>query len=224
MRTIVIGDIHGRINSLIGVLELSKYNPQNDRLICIGDYVDGGAKAYEVVDYLLELDDISERVNIFILGNHDKLFLDILEFDFESFRDRKIIEEIHWEWYNNGGMATYNSYLSRSDEDIIRHKNQFFNKLSYYYEEDNKLFVHAGYDFNTDIKKSYDSKKEELLWDRHLYKSSITDHSDSMKKSQYGGYNKIILDILQPLFMEMIPHELDVMLSILTKDAKYMVS
>jgi|GEM_PF-4319259 len=37
MRILVIGDIHGKIGSLTGVLDLAKYNYKEDRLICIGD-------------------------------------------------------------------------------------------------------------------------------------------------------------------------------------------
>ena len=193
MRTLVIGDIHSRLDSLKGVLKLSNYNPESDRIICIGDYIDGGKYAYEVADYLLELDENSRRENIFLLGNHDYTFLNILEDGMDKFRDRERIEEVHWEFYNNGGMATYDSYISKSDEEIIHHREQFFKKLKYYHVEDNKLFVHAGYDFNDTIENCYREDKNQLLWDRHLYKSSINDHSDSSSKTKFGPWDTIFI-------------------------------
>jgi len=127
------------------------------------------------------------------MGNHDQIFLDILKEGFKSFRDRSTIEDVKWEWYNNGGMATYDSYIRQSDEEIKRHKELFYTKLKYYHEEDNKLFVHAGYDFTENIADCYQEDKSQLLWDRHLYKSSISDHSDSVKGTKFGGYDKIYI-------------------------------
>jgi len=193
MRTLVLGDIHGHFKSLVGLLQLVNYNNLSDRLICIGDYVDGGADSFEVVEHMLEIDMQSERENIFLIGNHCKTFLDVLDLGLSHFRDRERVEEAHWQWYNNGGMATYDSYIVHSDEEIIRHREQFFRRLKYYHLEDNKLFVHAGYDFTKDIESCYNENKEELLWDRHLYKSAITDHSDNSKGRKFGDYDKIYI-------------------------------
>lgn len=190
-RTLVIGDIHSRLASLKGVLDLAQYDPQTDRLICIGDYIDSGNEAYEVVEFLLACQDKTPLENIYLLGNHDKMFLDILEHDFEVFRDRKIIEETHWEWYSEGGINTYDSYIKRSDANIKRHLEHFYKKLKYYHIESNKLFVHAGFDTHLSIEASFQQNPDLLLWDRDLYKSAINDHSDKVIK--FGGYDKIYI-------------------------------
>jgi len=193
MRTLVIGDIHGKLDSLNGVLEIASYNAAIDRIICIGDYVDGGPHSYETVELLIDLNLRSEDNNIYIMGNHDFTFLQILEYDFEAFRDRRAIEEMQWEWYTGGGMATYDSYIKRSDEEIIRHREQFFKKLKYYYEENNKLWVHAGYDYTMTIEESFLHDADNLLWDRQLYQSSINDHGAKEKSKQFGPYEKIYI-------------------------------
>ena len=193
MRTLVIGDIHGRLDSLEGLLKISDYNPKSDRLICIGDYIDTGQQSYEVVELLLKLNEESEDNNIYILGNHDKCFLDIIEYDMEAFRDRRATEEMHWEWFSTGGAETYNSYIKQSDEDILRHRELFYKKLKYYHEEDNKLFVHAGYDYNMTIEESYNDNSDNLLWDRHLYMSAINDNRDDSASKQFGAYKKIYI-------------------------------
>ena len=193
MRTLVIGDIHGQLESLKGVLDLAAYNLSTDRLICVGDYIDGGFSAYEVIEFLLQLDSDSLHENIFLMGNHDKMFLDILEDDNEIFRNRRLVKEEKWEWYSGGGLPTYDSYIMKSDEEITRHKVEFYSKLKYYHEENNKLFVHAGYDFHTSIQTSYKENIQVLIWDRHLYKTAITDHSDGSSDIKLGGYDKIYI-------------------------------
>ena len=50
MRTLVIGDIHGRYNALKQVFNSSKFDYERDRLILLGDIVDGGVNAYLVIE------------------------------------------------------------------------------------------------------------------------------------------------------------------------------
>ena len=54
-RTIVIGDIHGALKALDQLL--TKIAPQiQDRIIFLGDYVDGWSESAQVVQYLIQLD------------------------------------------------------------------------------------------------------------------------------------------------------------------------
>ena len=70
MKTFVIGDIHGGLKALIQVLE--KANPKKkDRLIFLGDFVDGWSESMEVIDYLIKLN--HKFSCIFLRGNHDDL-------------------------------------------------------------------------------------------------------------------------------------------------------
>lgn len=54
MRTLVIGDIHSGLKALQQVLEKSEVSTE-DRLIFLGDYVDGWSDAVETVSFLIEL-------------------------------------------------------------------------------------------------------------------------------------------------------------------------
>jgi serine/threonine protein phosphatase 1 len=67
-RTLIIGDIHGSFESLRGVLQLAKYNLKQDRLICLGDYIDGWVHSYEVVDMLIDCQENSPFDNIYLVG------------------------------------------------------------------------------------------------------------------------------------------------------------
>ena len=52
MRTLVIGDIHGGLRALHQVLERAAATPK-DRLVFLGDYVDGWSQSPQVLDFLI---------------------------------------------------------------------------------------------------------------------------------------------------------------------------
>lgn len=196
MRTLVIGDIHGNLNALNHSLKNANFNIETDRIITIGDYVDGWGNSFEVVRRLLEIKNQSKFQNIFLLGNHDKWFLDILDKDFENFRNEEYIKSKYSNWYIQGGKSTYESYLKYDDEFIMIHKKNFFDELKYYYEEQNKLFVHAGFDINLGFEETLKLKKEELLWNRSLhYEALQLWHKDNnfSGQSRIGKYDKIYI-------------------------------
>lgn len=172
-RTIIIGDIHGHQKALKNVLAKANFNITEDRLICIGDYIDGWDESFEVVRTLLEIRNQSKFENVFLLGNHDKWFLDILNKDFNNFRNEEFIKRKYTNWYIQGGKATYESYLKIPDEFIMIHKKEFFEKLKYYHIENNKLFVHAGFDLQIGFEQTSKLRKRELIWDRSLHRKSF---------------------------------------------------
>ena len=70
-----VGDIHGErelLEELLANLPLR----DGDRLVFVGDYVDRGPDSRGVVDTLLELQ--KEWPCIFLIGNHESMFLDFL--------------------------------------------------------------------------------------------------------------------------------------------------
>ena len=155
-RTLVVGDIHGGLKAVIQVLERAKIT-QNDTLIFLGDYVDGWSQSPEVLDFLIE---ISHKQNcIFIKGNHDELLLDWLEK-----RHENLNEEM---WFKHGGKATVDAYFNVSNEVKLKHI-QFLKALqNYHLDEQNRLFVHAGFTNMNGVKLEFFPKL--LYWDRTLW-------------------------------------------------------
>lgn len=172
-RTLVIGDIHGNCKALNNALEIANFDIKKDRVICIGDYVDGWGESFEVVRTLLEIQSNSKFENIFLLGNHDKWFLDILVNDFDNLRDENYIKRKYLNWYIQGGRQTLESYYIYDDEFIKTHLEEFFKKLKYYHIESNKLFVHAGFDPKLGFKFTLNSIPHELLWNRTLFNEAL---------------------------------------------------
>ncbi len=124
--TYVVGDIHACLKPLQRLL--GKIDPEPDEeVVFIGDYIDRGPQAREVVDYLLTLPFRS----VFLLGNHEQMLLDFLAGQNEEL------------FLLNGGAATMRSYGGDPDNIPAAHL-RFFRSLLPTYETPDFLFVHAG--------------------------------------------------------------------------------
>lgn len=171
-RILAIGDIHGGLRGLHQIIERAKVTT-TDTLIFLGDYVDGWSESPQVIDFLIEL---SKKQNcIFIKGNHDQLVLDWLEN-----RNENIDEPM---WFKHGGEATVIAYCEISEEKKNRHI-EFFKALkNYYLDEQNRLFVHAGFTNMNGVKNEYFAKL--FYWDRTLWETAVALDDRIEKTSLY---------------------------------------
>jgi serine/threonine protein phosphatase 1 len=130
MRTIAIGDIHGCLDALRGLIALIAPSP-DDQLIFLGDYIDRGPDSKGVINYLLEL---SQRCQtVFLLGNHEIMFRSVLIGATTEF------------WLQVGGQETLDSYGGALDSVPSKHI-AFLNSLKLFYESEECIFVHANYE------------------------------------------------------------------------------
>ncbi|AFD05912.1 metallophosphoesterase [Solitalea canadensis] len=157
-RTFVIGDIHGALKALKQLI--SKINPVvGDRLIFLGDYVDGWSESSGVIDYLIKLDESFECM--FIKGNHDAWC--------ESWLNGNVPNQT---WFFNGGDSTIESYITFPVEEKERHLKFFRRMLNYFIDEQNRLFIHAGFSsMHGPEKEQYSSN---FSWDRTLWEMALT--------------------------------------------------
>jgi serine/threonine protein phosphatase 1 len=155
--TYVIGDIHGALLALEDLLNQVK-PAVNDTLIFLGDYVDGWSDVVFLINYLI---DIQEKHNcIFIKGNHDELFLNYLKTN--TFNE---------EWLKHGGQSTLEAYSIVDETTKNKHINFLENLTDYYLDEQNRLFIHAGYTNPKGIDYEYFSKM--FYWDRSLWEMAV---------------------------------------------------
>lgn len=199
-RTLVVGDIHGNLVALQGALSNANYNPEQDRLICLGDYIDGWPQSFQVVNYLITLQEQSPFKNIYLMGNHDKWMCDFLENDLEDWRHESYITKKYRNWMLHGGLGTYQEYLFRSDRALYYHKEHFFDQLQLYFIEDNKLFVHAGFDRDMGFKSTLKYCPEDLYWNRSLFKKVMHKYLAEKagkvfktKEKKVGEFDKIYI-------------------------------
>jgi serine/threonine protein phosphatase 1 len=159
-RTLVIGDIHGGLKALRQVLERASVTKE-DTLIFLGDYVDGWSESPQVLDFLIQLRETNNC--IFIRGNHDELLLDWLT------NDNKNIDE--GMWFKHGGKATVLAYASVTNEKKQIHM-EFLRLLKdYYLDEENRLFIHAGFTNMNGVEHEYFPKM--FYWDRSLWETAL---------------------------------------------------
>jgi len=156
-RTLVVGDIHGGLKALEQVLERANVTDK-DKLIFLGDYVDGWSESSQVINALIELSQKQEC--IFIKGNHDLYCEEWLSFGHKP--------EM---WLLNGGVATMESYADFSDEEIDKHLEFFSQMHNYYTDEQNRLFIHAGYSSMHGPEKEMHSSN--YRWDRTLWETAV---------------------------------------------------
>lgn len=180
MRRLVVGDIHGAYKALIQVFERARFDYENDHLFVIGDVVDGWPESKPCIDELLKVKHLH-----FIIGNHDIWAWDWME--------DGLTPEI---WLSQGGRATIKSYgLSWYGEnikpDIPKEHMQFFKQgHPYVITEDNKLFVHGGFDITKPIEKQ---GWKSLTWDRELYERVQRDHKEFGAETRLTEYEEIFI-------------------------------
>ncbi|NND80010.1 MAG: serine/threonine protein phosphatase [Maribacter sp.] len=175
MRTLVIGDIHSGFKALEQVLQRAAVS-KKDKLIFLGDYVDGWSQAVETVDFLIELEKTHNC--IYIRGNHDELCSDWLA----KGADNPM-------WMQHGGALSMASYKKASEDTIERHI-QFFERLkNYYLDADNRLYLHAGFTNVKGVEHEYYPKL--FYWDRTLWELALSLNPLLQEKDQ--NYPKRLL-------------------------------
>lgn len=157
MRTLVVGDIHGGFKALKQVFNRAGVT-KNDKLIFLGDYVDGWSESAELIQFLIELN--RKQACVFIRGNHD-LWCDLWLNNGAS----NPIWEVH------GGKETVESYIRTGYLANDEHR-LFFSKMKNYHIDDkNRLFLHAGF---TSEKGAGNEEDAAYYFDRSLWSESLS--------------------------------------------------
>jgi len=159
-KTYVVGDIHGAYLALVQAF-LKAPIAKGDRIIFLGDYVDGWSQSAEVVQFLLKLEEDYEC--IFIRGNHDAWC--------EKWMTTGVRENI---WVSQGGKATIESYVDTGHITDDKHR-MFFHKLhNYFIDEENRGFVHGGYNSKNGLGNEHYAS--DYYWDRDLWELAVANH------------------------------------------------
>ena len=144
-RIMVIGDIHGSYKALKQCFERSKFDPDKETLISLGDECDGWPETKQVINELLKIKNC-----ISLAANHTAWLLDY------CLTGNK--EQL---WVEQGGYNTLNSYADNIPKSHI----EFLLKAKLYHIENNILFVHGGIIPGSKVENN---SKDTILWDREL--------------------------------------------------------
>jgi len=173
VRNLIVGDIHGYLHPLQNALKAIEYDSSSDRLIFVGDYINGGEDPIAVIDLLLSIKNQATHPPIFIKGNHDYWFTELLHRDLPFFEEKKYIKKKYHSWMKKGGDTTYKAYRKSDRALLERHKAEFFDQLLTHYSWDDKLVIHAGFDPNVGFKKTKKNSPHTLFWDRSLFQTAL---------------------------------------------------
>ena len=176
MNFFAIGDIHGCLSQLTSlhknILTYDKFDPKNDLLIYLGDYIDRGKNSKEVIDQILKLRSNNIKT-INLMGNHDEFMIDFILNKKNNIKN----------WINFGADQTFRSYGVEiveyikdgfEDEVVDKLRNallnkidnshlDFFKNLKISYSSEKYLFVHAGIDPSKGLNNQ---TKKDFLWSR----------------------------------------------------------
>jgi len=159
----VISDIHGYYEQMLDSLKNVNLNDQENKLIFLGDYVDGGSDSCKVLYFIKALYERHKEQIIVLLGNHDEWFLDWLYSE---------VDELQW-FSLDQRMSTVKSFLSEAEyreilesikstrptnkkvsilfKNVIKKKHHHLlewfltiSKQPRFIETDRQIFVHAG--------------------------------------------------------------------------------
>lgn len=189
-RVYAIGDIHGRLDLLVPLLELVAADDRTrgeraTHLVFLGDLVDRGPDSAGVVDHVMRLAAATPNVRL-LMGNHEEVFLRALEGDPKAMR---LLFRI-------GGRQTLLSY-GISDEELqtlgdeelleraqsavpIAHR-RFLEAAEDVIEMGDYAFVHAGIRPAVPLAAQ---KGADLRWIR----SEFLDHPDSHDRMIVHGH------------------------------------
>jgi len=155
--TFVIGDIHGGLKALQQVINRANVTA-SDKLIFLGDYVDGWSETPAVLDFLIDLS--ATYSCVFMQGNHEEMLIKWLK-----------KEDDNELWRFHGGEATVQAYQNIPLKTIEKHIS-FLEKLNEYYIDDkNRLFVHAGFTHLKGV--AFEYFRGMLWWDRTLWETAM---------------------------------------------------
>jgi serine/threonine protein phosphatase 1 len=134
MTTVAIGDIHGMYDMLdrllveIDAFSIRERGIERPKLVFLGDYVDRGPNSRRVVRRLRTL---QGEFAVCLRGNHE---------DMMSRCEDQSIDWLKFLW--NGGTQTIASYEGHEDE--FENDRRWMASLPTSYEDELRIFVHAG--------------------------------------------------------------------------------
>ena len=172
MATYVISDIHGQYDMFIDLLDKIQFQ-NTDTLYILGDILDRGPHPIKTIMKLMEMPNV-----ICIVGNHEYMALECLEFLMKEITDMSI-EELDEKmldnlvtWQYNGSKSTIDEFRQLDSEtrrDVIDFIKDFLIYEEIAVNGKNYLLVHAGLGNYSSDKDIEDYSIYELIWTRADY-------------------------------------------------------
>lgn len=150
-RLLAIGDSHGCYESLHKLINEIIMLTAQDKLILLGDYIDGGPDSKAVLDMIMDMQRSGYDITP-LMGNHEHMMLNAQNSPLYNLN-----------WMQNGGDETLRSFNVSSVVEVEDKYLDFISQMPYYHIIDNFIFVHGG--FNDDLDDPFQDTYS-MIWDR----------------------------------------------------------
>jgi serine/threonine protein phosphatase 1 len=193
-RLLVVGDIHGAWDKFQSMYAKVRFNPEQDVMVFLGDYLDRGDNPVSVMDFILEHQNIDRM--IFLRGNHEQMFREAfccpplggMEFGSWFTTSKRL-------WFDNGGRVTFNKInKSRRKYELFHAWLSLIDKLPLYKEISaagkTYWFMHADCEPGLQL---VDQIPHVMVWGRSLARHPELNQGDTVivlghTPVQYLGY------------------------------------
>ncbi|MBQ8700661.1 MAG: serine/threonine protein phosphatase [Acidaminococcaceae bacterium] len=162
-RVLAIGDVHGMYQKLIKLMDKIRFNPDEDMLIFLGDYIDRGPDPGRCLQYIFALQQQYPDVVVCLMGNHEVMMSSYFMQKRGSYNN--LIVDYAGSWLDNGGLETLKQ-LDEMDADTKEELLQWVMNLPVKYQYQDYFFCHAGVD--PDVPLSVQNEFD-MLWRRQQW-------------------------------------------------------
>ncbi|MBQ6745079.1 MAG: serine/threonine protein phosphatase [Acidaminococcaceae bacterium] len=144
-RILAVGDVHGMYEKLITLMKKIQFNPAEDLLIFLGDYIDRGSQPLECLDYVKALSITHPGRVVPLIGNHEVMCLNYYRYKEQSrsFMMDGLDYEMAHVWLDNGGDKTKRQFKKLKRPELQK-RLRWMRMLSNHYQVDKFYFCHAG--------------------------------------------------------------------------------
>lgn len=162
-RVLAIGDVHGMYEKLIKLMDKIRFNPDEDLLIFLGDYIDRGPDPGRCLQYIFALQQQYPDVVVCLMGNHEVMMSSYFVQKRGSYNN--LIVDYAGSWLDNGGLETMKQ-LDEMDADTKEELLQWVMNLPVKYQYQDYFFCHAGVD--PDVPLAVQNEFD-MLWRRQQW-------------------------------------------------------
>jgi serine/threonine protein phosphatase 1 len=162
-RVLAIGDVHGMYEKLIKLMDKIRFNPDEDLLIFLGDYIDRGPDPGRCLQYIFALQQQYPDVVVCLMGNHEVMMSSYFMQKRGSYNN--LIVDYAGSWLDNGGLETLKQ-LDEMDEGTKEELLQWVMNLPVKYQYQDYFFCHAGVDPDVPLTMQ---NEFDMLWRRQQW-------------------------------------------------------
>ena len=197
-RVLAVGDVHGMYEKLIKLMVKIQFNPEEDMLIFLGDYIDRGPDSGKCLQYVYDLQQTCPDSVVCLMGNHEVMMASYFLQKSGSYHN--LIVDYADSWLDNGGFDTLQQ-LKELDAETKKRLIAWASGLPVQFQYQEFFFCHAGVDPDVPLEAQNEFDmlwRRQQWWEQYQGKETIVvGHTPVQKVNKQAGKGR---KIPKPLF------------------------